>query len=133
MMLFDIRNAIVSLLWTGFIWSYQSTVKLEQSVGERTKLRRQRLDEIAKNEKEIDFNLFNYYFKYSIPSDMYRNLNEVDTENNKVKVNFIKNDMTDIKNASQDDVGKIEKMNKILLKLVKLFFTLIMKISKEKA
>ena len=63
-MLFDIRNAIVSLLWTGFIWSYQSTVKLEQSVGERTKLRRQRLDEIAKNEKEIDFNLFNYYFKY---------------------------------------------------------------------
>ena len=64
---------------------------------------------------------------------MYRNLNEVDTENNKVKVNFIKNDMTDIKNASQDDVDKIEKMNKILLKLVKLFFTLIMKISKEKA
>ena len=64
---------------------------------------------------------------------MYRNLNEVDTENNKVKVNFIKNDMTDIKNASQDDVDKIEKMNKILLKLLKLFFTLIMKISKEKA
>ena len=64
---------------------------------------------------------------------MYRNLNEVDTENNKVKVNFIKNDMTDIKNPSQDDVDKIEKMNKILLKLVKLFFTLIMKISKEKA
>ena len=77
--------------------------------------------------------MFNYYFKYSIPSDMYRNLNEVDTENNKVKVNFIKNDMTDIKNASQDDVDKIEKMNKILLKLLKLFFTLIMKISKEKA
>ena len=64
---------------------------------------------------------------------MYRILNEVDTENNKVKVNFIKNDMTDIKNPSQDDVDKIEKMNKILLKLVKLFFTLIMKISKEKA
>ena len=76
--------------------------------------------------------MFNYYFKYSIPSDMYRNLNEVDTENNKVKVNFIKNDMTDIKNASQEDVDKIEKMNKILLKLLKLFFTLIMKISKEK-
>ena len=64
---------------------------------------------------------------------MYRNLNEVDTENNKVKVNFIKNDMTDIKNASRDDVDKIEKMNKIVLKLLKLFFTLIMKISKEKA
>ena len=43
MMLFDIRNAIFSLLWNGFTRSYQSTVELEQSVGERTKLRRQRL------------------------------------------------------------------------------------------
>ena len=43
MMLFDIRNAIVSLLWNGFIRSYQSTIELAQSVGERTKLRRQRL------------------------------------------------------------------------------------------
>ena len=64
---------------------------------------------------------------------MYRILNEVDTENNKVKVNFIKNDMTDIKNESKDDVDKIEKIVKILLELLKLFFTLIMKISKEKA
>ena len=46
---------------------------------------------------------------------MYKKLNETDTENNKVKVNFIKNDMTnfkkDIENASNDDVDKIEKMN----------------------
>ena len=57
---------------------------------------------------------------------MYKQLNEEDTENNQVKVGFIKNDMTqkkfyqkktlskkDIENASKDDVGKIEKMNKI--------------------
>ena len=46
---------------------------------------------------------------------MYKKLNETDTENNKVKVNFIKNDMTnfkkDIENASNDNVDKIEKMN----------------------
>ena len=48
---------------------------------------------------------------------MYKKLNETDTENNKVKVNFLKDDMTnfkkDIENASNDDVDKIEKMNKI--------------------
>ena len=124
-MLFDIRNAIVSLFRNGFIkpLQYQSTVKLEQkskpeqSVGKRTKLRRKRFDEIAKKEKAIDSDLLNYYFKYSGTSNMYKQLNEEDTENNQVKVDFIKDDMTDLKedieNASKDDVDKIEKMNKI--------------------
>ena len=44
-------------------------------------------------------------------------MNEEDTENNQVKVDFIKDDLTDLKenieNASKDDVDKIEKMNKI--------------------
>ena len=48
---------------------------------------------------------------------MYKELCEVDTENNKMKVNFIKNDMTDLKkdieNMSEDDVDKIEEMSKI--------------------
>ena len=48
---------------------------------------------------------------------MYKGLNKADTENNKVKVDFIKDDMInfkkDIENASKDDVDKIEKMNKI--------------------
>ena len=48
---------------------------------------------------------------------MYKKLNEEDIENNKVKVNFIKNDLTDLKkdigNAPKDDVDKIEKMNKV--------------------
>ena len=46
---------------------------------------------------------------------MYKQLNEEDTENNQVKVDFIKDDMIDLKedieNASRDD--KIEKMNTI--------------------
>ena len=124
-MLLDIRNAIVSLFRNGFIkpLQYQSTVKLEekskpeQSVGKRTKSRRKRFDEIAKKEKTIDSDLLNYCFKYSGTSNMYKQLNEEDTENNQVKVDFIKDDMTDLKedieNASKDDVDKIEKMDKI--------------------
>ena len=104
MMLFDIRNAIVSLFKKCFIrpLEYQSAIKSkpnpksEESIAERTKLRK-RLDEIAKKEKTIDLNLFNYYFKYSSPSDMYKKLSKVGTENNKVKVNFIKDDMTNLK------------------------------------
>ena len=120
-MLFDIRNAIVGLFKSGFIkpLRYQSTKKpkSEESIAEITKLRGRRLDEIAQKKKRIDFNLFNYYFKYSSPSDMYKGLNKADTESNKVKVDFIKDDMInfkkDIENASKDDVDKIEKMNKI--------------------
>ena len=48
---------------------------------------------------------------------MYKGLNKADTENNKVKVDFVKDDMInlkkDIENASKDDVDKIKKMNKI--------------------
>ena len=41
-------------------------------------------------------------------------MNEGDTENNKVKVNFIKDNLKkDIENLSKDDVDKIEEMNKI--------------------
>ena len=97
-MVFDIRNAIVSLFRNGFIkpLQYQSTVKLEQkskpeqSAGKRTKLRRKRFDEIVKKEKMIDSDFLNYYFKYLGTSNMYKQLNEEDTENSQVKVDFIK-------------------------------------------
>ena len=113
-MLFDIKNAIVSLFKNCLIklLEYQSNSKSklkpksEESIPERTKIRRQIIDENAKKEKTIDLDLFNYYFKYSS-----------DTGSNKVKVDFIKNDMTnlkkDIENVSKDGVDKIEKMNKI--------------------
>ena len=144
-MLFDIRNAIVSLFRNGFIkpLQYQSTVKLEQKskpeqiAGKRTKLKRKRFDETVKKEKTIDSDFLNYYFKYSGTSNMYKQLNEEDTENNQVKVYFVKDDMTDLKedieNASKDDIDKIEKMNKIADIVLNLFFTLIMKIKKEVA
>ena len=49
---------------------------------------------LLKKKKTVDLNLFNYYFKYPIPTGMYKKLNETDTENNKVKVNLTKDDMT---------------------------------------
>ena len=100
---------------------YQSAVKSKpkskESIAERTKLRKQRIDENAKKEKTINLYLFNYYFKYLSPSDMYKKLREADTENNKVKTDFIKDDVVnlkkDIENVSKDDVDKIKEMNKI--------------------
>ena len=48
---------------------------------------------------------------------MYKKLREADTENNKVKTDFIKDDVVnlkkDIENVSKDDVDKIKEMNKI--------------------
>ena len=101
--LFDIRNAIVSLFRNGFIkpLDYQSAVKLkqeskpEESVGGRTKLRKQRLNEIDENEKRISLELFRKYFEYSSPVDMYKNLNEsINTKRNKIQTKSIKNKLT---------------------------------------
>ena len=81
MILFDIINAIVSLFRNGFIkpLEYQGAIKSKpkpksEEIAETTKLRRQRLDKIAKKEKTIDPPLFNYNFKYSRPSDTYKKL-----------------------------------------------------------
>ena len=45
----------------------------------------------------IDLHLFDYYFKYSSLSNMYKELNKTETEANKVKVDFIGDDMTNLK------------------------------------
>ena len=122
MMLFDIRNAIVSLFRNGFVkpLDYQSAVKLEKkskpekTVGERTKLRKQTLNEIAKNEKNISLELFRKYFEYLSPVDMYKNLNDsINTERNKIQTESIKNAFTDFKkdteNTPKDNANKIEE------------------------
>ena len=82
MKLFEIKNTIVGLFRNGFIehLDYQSVVGLEQkskteeSAPERTKLRKQKLNEIVKNKKETNLKLFKKYFKYSSPVDMYKYL-----------------------------------------------------------
>ena len=144
MNLFDIRNTIVSLFRNGFIKSldYQSTVKLEQepkpedSIGETTKLRKQRLNEIAENEKKINLELFKRYFKYSSPTDIYKNLNEsINTERNKIQTESINNNvLTNLKKTLKIRLKIIQiKLKRIIKKLILLsiFFILMKKIKKE--
>ena len=126
MILFEIRNPVVTLYRNGFIkfLEYLSTAKLEQnlkpeqSVGERTKLRRQRFDEIVKKEKKANLELFRYYFKYSSPSNMYKELNKTETEKNEVKIDFIENDIADLKkdieNVSKDGVETLNRIKDIV-------------------
>ena len=65
------RNKILNVLkdlesvFTGVYLRYKDAPKpeSEESIAERTKLRRQRSDETAKKEKKIDPKLFREYFK----------------------------------------------------------------------
>ena len=94
----DRRNNILNALknlesdFTGVYLNYfGKPSELEKSMAERTKLRRQRSNEIAKKENLIDRELFREYFQYSSPSDMYKNLNKtIGSEENKAHVNAIK-------------------------------------------
>ena len=91
----------------------------KESIGERTKLRRQKLDEIERKEQNINNNLFKKYFAiYQSPSNMYDILNNTkNTEKHNIQVKLIKSSLIDLKkdigNESKDDVDKIEKINKI--------------------
>ena len=125
--LFDIRNTIVSLFRNGFIKSldYESTLKLElkpksvETVGERTKLRKQRLHEIAKNEKKINIELFSKFFKYLGQSNLCETLNEsINTQRNKIQTKLVKIALTnfreDIENMPNYNANKIEENNKTI-------------------
>ena len=74
-------------------WLHYKNVppELEESITERTKLRRQITDEIERKEKNINNKLFKEYFTDDqSPSNMYKKL--IETENaemNQTKVDFI--------------------------------------------
>ena len=82
--LFDIRKKIFSLFSNGSIIPLdcqsaaksEPKIKSEESIAERTKLRRQRFNEIARNENTIILELFRKYFKHSSPNDMHKALTE---------------------------------------------------------
>ena len=90
------------MVFTGVFLHYDNIPESEtdESIGERTKLRRQRFNEIAENEKTIDLELFRKYFGYLIPR-------------NKTQADLIKNNLTNLKtdteNTPKDEVDKIEK------------------------
>ena len=87
----DRRNNILNVLknlesvFTGVYLNYSNKPsESEESISERTRLRRQRSDEIAKKENMTDPELFREYFEYSNPSDMFNNLNKtIGLEENK--------------------------------------------------
>ena len=115
----------LELVFTGVYLHYDSTPKseseseFEESIAKRNKLRRQRFDEIAKNEKEINLKLFRKYFGYLNPSNMYKALNETKSlEKNKAKVNLIENSLVNLmvvlKDTPKSDANKIAGNNKVV-------------------
>ena len=94
----DRRNNILNVLknlesvFTGVYLNYSDkSSESEQNIAERTRLRKQRSDEIAEKEKMVDPESFREYFEYSSPSVMYKNLNKtIGSKENKAQVNAIK-------------------------------------------
>ena len=91
----------------------------EESIVERTKLRKQNLDKIKGKEQNINSELLKRYFNYQSPSKMYNILSDTKNTQKKynIQVNLIKSGLINLKidigNATKDDTKKIEEMNKI--------------------
>ena len=73
---------------------------------------------LKKEKKNINNKLFNYYFRYSSPSNMMNKLGNAEDEQNKEQVYFINKQLTKIKNilknVPKDKVFKIEENEKII-------------------
>ena len=72
--------------------------KLEESIAESVKLRRQRLDIINKKKENINNKLFNHYFSYLNPSIMLERLRDASDERNKNMVESVNKKLTKMKN-----------------------------------
>ena len=121
--LFDSRERIFKKLFSeGLIKNDSDEPGIdvyEESIVERTKLRRQELEMIKKNEQSINNDLFKKYFKCRSPSDMYKELNEVENiELNRVKVDFIKEILSKLQkavdNLPKENTSKTEENEKII-------------------
>ena len=55
----------------------QSDIKYEESIAERTNLRRQELEIIKEKEKNMDNGLIKKYFKYQSANNMYNTLSDI--------------------------------------------------------
>ena len=71
--------------------------KLEESIAESVKLRRQRLDIINKKKENINNKLFNHYFSYLNPSIMLERLRDASDERNKYMVESINKTLPKLK------------------------------------
>ena len=89
----------------------------EKSIAERTKLRKERSDEIKRKEQKINNELFKVYFiDDQSPSNMYKILRETKDTVNVVRVDSIKKVLSKLQRILdwKDDAAKIEKNEKMI-------------------
>ena len=92
----------------------------EKSIAEKTKLRKQRFDEIANEEEDINNDLLKEYFKYQSQRNMYKELDETKKpETNQIKVDSIKKTLSKLQkiidNVPKDETSyKVEENEKIM-------------------
>ena len=122
-----IQNRVVFI---GFIYITLISHQNQKKVLQRTKLRRQSLDEIAKKEKIIIPELFEKYFGQCSPSDIYKTLNETaNSEKNRARVNEIENRKTGLiemlKSNPTSNPKEIKNRNNMLEIVKRILFFLI--------
>ena len=83
------KNAQRFFLVASEVHKGKSEPKSEESNAERTKLRRERIAEIKREEKNINNKLFDYYFGYLNPSNICNRLINVTGETKKNRIDTI--------------------------------------------
>ena len=92
----------------------KSEPNTEESISKRVKLKNEKIAEIKKEEKNIENELFKYYFiNYQKPSDMYKKLRETKDKINEDQVDLIKEILDKIK----EEIKNVPKNKKIVIKL----------------
>ena len=96
----------------------KSKPKPKESIAERVKLRRQKLDLIKKKKESINNGLFSHYFDYLNPVIMFERLREAIDEKNKDLVESVNKKLTKmkniVKNVPKDIVSRVEDNEKII-------------------
>ena len=93
---------------------------MEESIAEGTKLRRERIAEIKREEKNINNLMFQYYFsKYQNLNDMYKKLREPKGKRNEDQVYLIKEILDKIKKYNKNAKEYVIEGNKKIINIVK--------------
>ena len=92
--------------------------KPEESIAERVKLRRRKLDVIKKKKENINIELFSYYLDYLNPLITFERLRDATDQKNKDLVKSINKKLTKlkniVKNVPKDKISKVEGNEKII-------------------
>ena len=91
--------------------------KPEESIAERVKLRRRKLDVIKKKKENINNELFSYYLDYLNPVITFERLRDATDQKNKDLVKSINKKLTKlkniVKNVPKDKISKVQENEKI--------------------